>query len=111
MKRIFISCLLGISLLLPSIAAKSNTINAKSKTIGFSRIINVAVEGYVLFSNSDSKSGSIYRVEIYNESMQLVLVQNCSGYKVAVDLSSLPSGNYEAAVYAAHDQKMMPFNL
>ena len=113
MKRIILTCLVGVSLLLPSITVKSNSVSAKSKVISFnkSKIITCDLEGYILAANSDAKSGQIVYVEIYDAENNLVMVHQCIGYRVQVDLSGLPSGSYEAEVICQHDQKWMPFNL
>ena len=105
MKRILISCLLGIGLLLPALNAKSNFISAK-------KIINVFIEGYVLFASSDTKTGTLQHIDIYDADMQeLLYTQKCGSSNCQVDLTKLPSGNYEAEIYAANGTQLKAFSL
>ncbi|HWB63505.1 MAG TPA: DUF3244 domain-containing protein [Chitinophagales bacterium] len=75
------------------------------------RIIDVFIEGYVLFANSDAKSGKILTIEIYDSQNNVVLTQKVVGSKTAVDLSGLPAGQYEAEIDAQKDQIWYPFSL
>ncbi len=92
MKKVLITCLLGMGVLLP-------TEMVKSSVIYYSRIVDVAISGWVLTATSNPEDGTISTIEIIRAStMEVVLTQSCSGYSCAVGLSGLPGGVYIAKV-------------
>lgn len=95
MKRILITCLLGIAMLLGNTATAE-----KAKTV--KRAVDCYKEGYVLVATSEPADGTITKVEIFDFYDVLQLTESCSGYVCYVDLNSLHSGRYTAKVTTAN---------
>lgn len=101
MKKIFIVCLLGLGVLLPSttITAKGNLANsANASANAHKRIVDVTIEVGVLFASSDVTTGQLKSVKLVNNQNKIVLKESCSGYSYATDVSDLPSGFYTSTV-------------
>lgn len=63
------------------------------------RIVDVYVQEEVLVSTSDGQTGGITKVEVLNESNQVVLCQEYGGgYYYQTNLSALHTGYYSAKV-------------
>ena len=91
MKQILIACLIGMGLLLPTAKVKSSV----DYSFFYKRVIDVGLEGYDLLATSDSETGTLVEVDVYQKSTgELVRNQSCSGYSCKVSLSGLPSGDY-----------------
>lgn len=92
MKQILIACLLGIGTLLPSTEVKSSIVN-------YARTVNIHIDSWVLYADSQTEDGTISKIEVYRLSTgEKVRQQFCSGYSCSVNLNGLPAGNYSAKV-------------
>ena len=97
MKQILFACLLGMGALLPAAEAKSNVISIVKKKV------DIHLMGNVLYATSQGSDGTITRIEIYDTSMNLLLIQTGSGtYACFIDLSDLNPGQYVAKVVCAN---------
>jgi len=93
MKRFLITCLCACAALI------STPIFSTPAAKFSKRIIDVTVITDVLLASSDSETGKITKVVIYNSSNQQVILQWCdNGYTCSVDVGDLPSGVYDALV-------------
>jgi hypothetical protein len=111
MKKSLLYCLIGLGLLLPSIAAKS--VVAKSSIVTRSmKTISGMLEGANYIINSDTKSGQLQSVVIIDlDTQQEVVDQQLSGYKGEVNLGGLPTGHYQSQIYAQYGQLQQDFSL
>lgn len=93
MKKIFVVCLLGIGMLLPTLktTAKEN----------LKKIIEISLEEDVLLASSSSEDGVISKIIITDKSRQTVASQTCGGYYCQVYVGNLPAGNYTAQVFTS----------
>ncbi len=96
MKKFLLVCLLGLGMLLPS-----TTITAKESVK--QRIINVNIEGWVLFGTSQTEDGPISVMEVRKmPDGKLMASKPGDGYSCTLDISDLPSGTYVVTVVAAY---------
>jgi len=93
MKKIFVVCLLGIGMLLPTLktTAKEN----------LKKIIDISLEEDVLLASSSSEDGVISKIIITDKSRQTVATQTCGGYYCEVYVGNLPAGNYTAQIHTS----------
>lgn len=104
MKKFLLS-LLGIAMLFQFATAEKPSASSK-------RVIDIYEQERVLFSTSDSYSGSITKVEVYTLSWSLLLTQEYSGvYSCSTDVSTLGSGNYIVKVTTTKTSYAERFNL
>lgn len=97
MKQILFACLLGMGALLPATEAKSNMVIVVKKKV------DIHIMGNVLYATSQGSDGTITRVEVYDTSMNLLVLQTGNGtYTCSVDLSDLNPGQYIAKVVCAN---------
>lgn len=98
MKQILMVCLLGMGLLLPVTKVNSSVVNQFVH-----RVIDITMDGFVLFATSDSNTGTITQIKVWNNvSHKLELTQSCSGYACSVYVGGLPSGAYIAKVFTTN---------
>jgi hypothetical protein len=111
MKKTLLYCLIGLGLLLPSIAAKS--VVAKSSIVSrASKVISAYLDGTAYIVNSDTKTGQLQSVVIIDlDTQQEVVNQQLTGYKADLNLGGLPSGHYESQIYAQYGQFQQQFSL
>jgi hypothetical protein len=93
MKKIFVVCLLGIGMLLPTLktTAKEN----------LKKIIEISLEEDVLLASSSSEDGVISKIIITDKSRQTVASQTCGGYYCQVYVGNLPAGSYTAQIHTS----------
>jgi hypothetical protein len=87
-----IVCLLGMGLLLPSA-------NITAKEFFIKRVVDVYKDGLVLQASSDSNTGGITMIRLYDSSNVKVAQQSYeSVYSCSISLAHLASGGYHAQV-------------
>jgi hypothetical protein len=105
MKKLFFSCLTGMSMLLPS-SAETRTPYSMLKSISGTN------ETGVFIASSDKHSGELTDIIIYRASdMAVMRTQICGGYTCSISLVGLASGNYIAHVDAMSGSSNFPFTL
>lgn len=98
MKKVVLVCLLGMGLLCPVAKVNSSVVNQFVH-----RIVDVTLDGAVLYATSESADGPISKVEIHHQNPhEIVLTEYCSGYSCTVDLGTLKPGTYAAKVFYAN---------
>ena len=107
MKKLFLACLIGMGMLLPTI---SNTTTA---AVHFrQRIINTQISDWHYIVNSQESDGQILLVEIISMSTgKTVIAQKGTGYSASVDLRGLPSGGYVGRTTCQYNSLSQQFKL
>lgn len=101
----FLFSLLGTALLFQFVYAANNLPKQK-------RDIDVYIEEVVLFSTSDSYSGTITKVEVFTLDWQLLLTQEYNNvYDCTTDVSSLGVGNYIVKVTTSNSYYAKRFKI
>lgn len=95
MKRILITCLLGIAMLFNETATAETAKSAH-------RIVDVNKEGVVLYITSQQEDGYITKVQIFNSSYVMVYERTYADYAVETDVTDLESGNYSVKVFTQY---------
>jgi hypothetical protein len=96
-----------MGLLLPVAKVNSSVVNQFVH-----RVVDCTIDGFVLFATSDSNTGTITQVKVWNNlSHKLELTQSCSGYACSVYVGGLPSGDYVAKVFTTNTTLTYEFTL
>jgi hypothetical protein len=107
MKKLFLSFLIALGLLLPAV---NNTANAAGHAS--IRVINGQITGWVFFATSQETDGQITLIEVYSMSTgRTVISQKCTGYSASVDLHGLPSGGYSIRTYCQYNTLTQQYKL
>lgn len=69
---------------------------------GTKRVVDCALEDYILIATSQTEDGAIIKVQIFNSLNQLKLEEDCGGHSCHVDVSDLKSGTYTAKVFTTN---------
>ena len=94
MKKLFLSFLIALGMLLPTV---NNTADAASHFA--KRNIGATMEGYVLFATSDVEDGVIQKIDVIRLSTgERVILQECGGYECSVNMNGLPRGGYSVKI-------------
>ncbi len=107
MKQILLVCLMGMGLLCPIAKVNSSVVNPFVH-----RIVDCTLDGAVLYGTSDSGTGTITQMKVWNNvSHKLELTQSCSGYACSLYVGGLPSGDYIAKVFTASTSFTYEFSI
>jgi len=94
--------ILVASLLLTQSAVSFSRIS--SAEIKQTDAINIEMNGDLLIATSNDPNDLLRKIQVFNESMQLVAQKKCTGMECSLNLSSLPSGIYIAVAYSQYNQ-------
>ncbi len=90
MKKLFLSFLIALGMLLPTV---NNTADAASHFA--KRIIDGQMTGWVFYATSGTEDGVIQKIQVVRLSTgETVRIQEFNDYTASVDLKGLPSGGY-----------------
>jgi hypothetical protein len=92
MKKVFVTCLMALGMLLPVSETTAKESAAKS-------IINILIDDEVLRASSQEQDGPIVKIVLLNDMRQIVQTEMCGyGYYCETYLRDLPAGLYIARV-------------
>lgn len=106
MKKLFLSFLIALGLLLPTV---NNTANAAGH---YKQQIIQVITDWTYFVTSGTEDGIIKKIEIIRLSTgETVRMQEFADYNGAVDLKGLPSGGYSARITCQYVTVTRQFKL
>ncbi len=107
MKKLFLSFLIALGMLLPTV---NNTADAASHFA--KREVVTSIQDWVYLATSGTEDGVINKIQIYRLSTgEMVRSQEFGDYSASVDLKGLPSGGYSARVICQYITVTKQFKL
>ncbi len=107
MKKLFLSFLIALGMLLPTV---NNTADAASHFA--KRTVSAYLTEWVVYATSGTEDGVIQKIDVIRLSTgERVVLQECGSYECSVNLNGLPHGGYSVRIVCQNITVTKQFKL